>query len=1321
MRRISRRSALCVLTSPAFGSMPQAAGEERSDGKLPEGVKAVWDVTKAYRESTPTRERLCINGLWRWQPAAGVAETIPAKSWGHLRVPESWPGLIQKAGRPPRRVGGQIFYPQPSWEKEALGGVDAAWHQREITIPREWAGRRITLYAEYLNSYAVVYVDGSKAGEMRYPAGEVDLTSLCHPGRTHVLSILVKAMPLSAVMMNFGDSASPKNVQGSVARRGLCGDVYLVSTPAGPRITDVKIDTSVRRWQITFEAALAALDANAEYVLHAQIKDGNRLAKEFTSRPFQQSDLIDGRIRITEHWRPEKLWDTHTPQNQYELSLSLLDASGKRRDSALPVRFGFREFWIDGRDFYLNGTRIYLSAIPLDNGMGGSAFASYEATRATLQRFKSFGINFVYTEGTADAVLGSSNLACDPGAHNSYSEVLRAADDEGMLLSFSQPHFGHYNWDAPDADKTNGYARHAEFYVRVAQNHASVVCYSTSHNACGYSEDMNPDLIDGIQDPREPWALRNSARALRAEAIIGRIDPSRFVYHHASGNLGTMHAINFYVNWVPVQEMSDWFEHWATFGVKPVFTCEYSAPFLWDWSMYRGWYKGKREFGSAVAPWEFCVAEWNAQFLGDSAYNLSEEEKTNLRWEAEQFRKGRPWQRFDYPYSLNSQTFPEQFRVIAMYLTDNWRAFRTWGMSASSPWEYRSYWTRPAVERGRDDLKLEVDWDKLQRPGPRPVYVREEEAKAQLSYHPSDYKPTVAAEALYRNNMPLLAYIGGKPAAFTSKDHNFLPGEAAEKQLIIINDSRVSVTANCEWSLALPRPINGNTKITLPPGEQKRIPLKLDLPADLAPGRYELRATVIFGAGETQKDSFFIDVLPKPAAQQATVKIALFDPKGETAKLLDGMGVRWERVEAGANLSAYDTLVIGKGALTLDGAAPDVTRVRDGLKVIVFEQTGDVLEKRFGFRVAEYGMRWVFKRAPEHAVLAGIGEEHLRDWRGESTTLPPRLKYEKSRTVFNGSPTVKWAGIPVTRVWRAGNRGNVASALIEKPASGDFLPILDGGYSLQYSPLMEYREGKGMVLFCQMDVNGRTESDPAAGALAGNIVRYVSNWKPGPSRKVVYSGDAAGKSYLESAGVAPAAYDGGELSAGQVLVVGPGGGQKLAPKAEAIAGWLKSGGHVLAIGLDEQDANAFLPGKVGMSRREHIGAYFAPFGAGSPFAGISPAEVQNRDPRQLPLLSKGAAVVGGGVLAKAENANVVFSQLVPWQFDYSGEKMNVKRTFRRVACLTARLLGNMGAAGRTPLLARFAKPVGESEKRWLDGLYLDAPEEWDDPYRFFRW
>jgi hypothetical protein len=76
--------------------------------------------------------------------------------------------------------------------------------------------------------------------------------------------------------------------------------------------------------------------------------------------------------------------------------------------------------------------------------------------------------------------------------------------------------------------------------------------YSMSHNATGYNEDMNPDMIDGIQHGRDTWALRNAAVALRAEAIVKHLDASRIVYHHASGNLGSMHAINFYPNFVPI-------------------------------------------------------------------------------------------------------------------------------------------------------------------------------------------------------------------------------------------------------------------------------------------------------------------------------------------------------------------------------------------------------------------------------------------------------------------------------------------------------------------------------------------------------------------------------------------------------------------------------------------------------------------------------------------------------------------------------------------------------------------------------------------------
>jgi hypothetical protein len=364
--------------------------------------------------------------------------------------------------------------------------------------------------------------------------------------------------------------------------------------------------------------------------------------------------------------------------------------------------------------------------------------------------------------------------------------------------------------------------------------------------------------------------------------------------------------------------------------------------------------------------------------------------------------------------------------------------------------------------------------------------------------------------------------------------------------------------------------------------------------------------------------------------------------------------------------------------------------------------------------------------------------DHLRDWCGEATILPPRLNYELSPR-YNGAPAVKWCGIEVSRVWRCGNRGNVASALIEKPARGDFLPIVDGGYSLQYSPLMEYREGKGSILFCQMDVTGRTEDDPAATRLVRNILSYVSlGTRPSPpssSRPAVYVGDEPGRRYLTFAGVAAGSYDGGVLSPDQVLIVATGGGKKLAANKVAVADFLKAGGHLLALGLDQTEANTFLPFKVDTKKAEHIAAYFEPPAANSFLAGIAPADVHNRDPRELPLVSAGATPIGDGVLA--QQANVVFCQLPPYAITNvdgaAHEPLNLKRTYRRTSFVLTRILANLGIRAETPLLSRFATPVApeqgkpgpsvtrDTPGRWLQGLYLDQPEDWDDPYRFFRW
>jgi hypothetical protein len=170
-----------------------------------------------------------------------------------------------------------------------------------------------------------------------------------------------------------------------------------------------------------------------------------------------------------------------------------------------------------------------------------------------------------------------------------------------------------------------------------------------------------------------------------------------------------------------------------------------------------------------------------------------------------------------------------------------------------------------------------------------------------------------------------------------------------------------------------------------------------------------------------------------------------------------------------------------------------------------------------------------------------------------------------------------------------------------------------------------------------------------------------------------------------------------------------------------ISEWLKAGGNLLAIGFDQADTEELLPFKVASRKSEHISTYFEPFGMNSLLAGVGPADLHNRDPREFPLVTGGARVIGDGVLALAENANVVFCQLAPWQFD--GRHSNLRRTHRRASFLVSRLLANMGAAGAAPVLDRFHRPVdaAKPEKRWQTGFYLDQPEEWDDPYRFFRW
>ena len=526
----------------------------------------VWDLETAYREASPTRERISINGLWRWQPANSGDQQVPDDAWGHFKVPGCWPGITNYMQK-----DCQTVHAHKAWQGGNLRSLAAAWYQREISIPDAWSGRRIVLAADTLNSYAIVFLDGRRAGEMRYPTGELELTSKCVPGRTHLLSLLVVAMPLKGVMLSYQDSNSAREVQGSVDRRGLCGDVSLLATPPGPRLRNFRVATSVSSETITLDSALADLRPGIVYGLKAQVTDGNGVLRAFASQPFRAGEIQGGRVQFTESWSGAELWDVHTPENQYRITVSLTGCfrPGTGREPPGPVR---------------------LSRIP-DRGprLLSERHPDIPECGAAGQRPDRCGVGHVRSGDGELAAFAELRHQC--GLH---AQLRLPAGIPSELRR--DPPRGRRCGDAggvvpapllalrlgPPTMPSGRTATRAtpKFYV--------ARCGESSVGGDVLDEPQRHGLHRGHEsrlDRRHPRRPRPSGRSGTLDAPCGprrssrSLDPDRIVYHHSSGNLGSMHTSNFYPNWVPIQEMSDWFEHWATEGVKPFFACEYGAPF----------------------------------------------------------------------------------------------------------------------------------------------------------------------------------------------------------------------------------------------------------------------------------------------------------------------------------------------------------------------------------------------------------------------------------------------------------------------------------------------------------------------------------------------------------------------------------------------------------------------------------------------------------------------------------------------------------------------------------------------------------------------
>ena len=774
--------------------------------------------------------------------------------------------------------------------------------------------------------------------------------------------------------------------------------------------------------------------------------------------------------------------------------------------------------------------------------------------------------------------------------------------------------------------------------------------YAMNLNRFGYAGDLNPTSIAATQAETEKQ-VGDRLPAKEAAAIAKEIDPSRPVYHHESGNLGDLYTINTYLNWAPIQERGDWFALWEQHGEKPVFIVEWGLPHNASWSSHRSipfiW----------RGPVVQCVwlNEYNAEFLGEKAYRRDGKKEELYRLHEQFCQKNSPV----FFQKLNLLNFIEDAMKIRVKMASCLKEMRARGLSAYLPWDQSALWQPRRLRQGK--WIYPGRFRNLKRPGPVPDMIYRGNTPLSDWSIDGEIPLSPVGEAVVEASREVLDWIAGKKDDFTEKSHTFLPGETISKQLLILNDTRHIQTV--EWSWSVPEwHISDRGRTVIMPGSRKNIPFSFHVPPETESGGRKILAEFHFANGMSLKDCFEFNIVSFPKRAPKGV-IGVFDPENTLIPLLKRLNLSFVEVKHQSALNRIDLLLMGRFSLNYSKfqLSPLVSK---GLNILVMEQSYETLT-RLGFRGNIHGLREVF---------SPLGKS-IRDWRGSSTLTSPFLSLDSP---FTSYPKWNWNGFSCTRVWRAGNRGNVNSVLLEKPPAGNFLPLYHGGFDLQYAPALEVRSGKGRIIFSQFDICGRTEQEPEALNLLHALIMRLDQKTEAAEKRTVYSGGAEGRSLLNSLQVKFSESE--NVSHEDLLILSSGAISRNLIKQ------VRDGLCVVALGLSGSELNSFFPGVFQTKRGSFYSDFITGLRSVPEFDGITNAELHWRNRLTADLFPESEN--GGRALAfrRLGKGCVVAIQAVPWKFDPA--ELQFRTTRRRCAFLVSRILFNLNAASANSLIKR---------------------------------
>ena len=287
---------------------------------------------------TITRETKRLDGIW----------SFTLDSAGAGRVEGWWRTTLPGARRMPVPSSFNDVLVDPKVH-DHVGDV---WYQRQVVLPRGWAGQRIVLRFDAATHRAAVWIDDTLVTEHEggYTPFEADVTALVRPGGECRLTVVVNneltwhSIPPGVVEVLPDGTRRQRQYHDFFNYAGLHRSVWLYTTP-NSHFADFTVATDIDEGAGVVRYSGAVENAGTG-VVRVQLRDADGTV-------VASALGVDGALRVNdpELWGPGRGY-------LYDLEAELVDDDDVIIDRyALPV--GIRTVHVEGTQFLINGEPFY--------------------------------------------------------------------------------------------------------------------------------------------------------------------------------------------------------------------------------------------------------------------------------------------------------------------------------------------------------------------------------------------------------------------------------------------------------------------------------------------------------------------------------------------------------------------------------------------------------------------------------------------------------------------------------------------------------------------------------------------------------------------------------------------------------------------------------------------------------------------------------------------------------------------------------------------------------------------------------------------------